>query len=87
MIRSSLSHLLIPWCRSNITPFYFRVILNAYTTCTWNVVHLVKLQHLDLPYYLGLTLTSKQVGLILVCGLPKWSKGLSFRITIFRFLA
>jgi len=62
--------MLIPRCRSNITPFYFRVTLNGYTTCTWNVVHLVKLQHLDLPYYLELTLSSRQVGLILIVDFP-----------------
>jgi hypothetical protein len=59
-----LLHPVTPWCHSNIAPFCSRAILNAYATNTWQTKHLVKLCHLNLPCYLGLTPTSKGVGLI-----------------------
>jgi hypothetical protein len=69
-VRGCLSHLLMCWHRSHIAPFHFFATLNAYATCTWKIMHLVKLQHSDLPQYLGLTSTSRQVGLIFDADFP-----------------
>jgi len=44
--------------------FYSCVVLVTYVTYTWKTTHLVKLRHL--LHYLGLTLTSKRVRLILI---------------------
>jgi hypothetical protein len=60
----------MPWCHSNIASFHFRVALNTYATCTWKIMHLVKLWHLGLHRYLGLTQTSRHVGLILAMNFP-----------------
>ncbi len=49
---------------SNVTLFHFCDTLNAYVTYTWKTMHLAKFQHLDLPHYLALTSTFRQVGLI-----------------------
>jgi hypothetical protein len=65
-----LLHFVTSWCHSNVTLFCFRVVLNAYAICTWRTMHLVKLRHSNLPRYLGLTSTFKQVGLILVANFP-----------------
>jgi hypothetical protein len=58
------------WRCFHITSFYFHAALNAYTTCTWKTTHLVKLWHSNLPHYLGLTPTSRRVGLILAAYFP-----------------
>jgi hypothetical protein len=49
---------------SVVPMFHFCVALNTYATYTWKTMHLVKLQHSSLPRYLGLTSTSKRVGVI-----------------------
>jgi len=65
-----LSHMVTPWCCSIVTPFRYCASLQTYVTCTWKTMHLVKLQHLGLPRSLGLTLTSRWVGLIPIVDFP-----------------
>jgi hypothetical protein len=69
-----LLHPVTPWCCLNIAPFCSHVVLNTYATCTWQTTHLVKLWHSNLPYYLGLTLTFKRVGLISAIDFPSGPK-------------
>jgi hypothetical protein len=38
--------------------------------CYWKTTHLIKIRHLDLPHYLGLTPTFKRVGIIFVTNFP-----------------
>jgi hypothetical protein len=42
----------------------------AINACTWKTMHLVKLQHLDLPNHFGLTSTSRWVELIFLTDFP-----------------
>ncbi len=46
-----------------LLPFHFCTFLNTYTTYTWKITHLVKLQHSKLPYNFGLFSTFGWVGL------------------------
>jgi hypothetical protein len=69
-----LLHPVTPWCCLNIAPLCSHVVLNTYATCTWQTTHLVKLWHSNLPYYLGLTLTFKRVGLISAIDFPSGLK-------------
>jgi hypothetical protein len=48
-------------------------------------MHLVKLQHSNLPHYLGLTLNSKRVGVILVVNFPSGPKPRSLGLPSFVF--
>ncbi len=56
------------------------VVLITYVTCTWKTMHLVKLRHLSLPHYLGLTLTSRQVGLIPTMDFPSGPRPCHLRL-------
>jgi hypothetical protein len=59
----------MPWRHSHV-PFRFCAALNAYAICTWKTMHLVKFRHSNLPHYLGLTLTSRRVGLMTAANFP-----------------
>jgi hypothetical protein len=64
--------------------FHLCAFLNTYTTCTWKTMHLVKLQHSNLPHNLGLFLIFKWVGLQPVAdflnGLRPFHLGLPFLV-------
>jgi hypothetical protein len=62
------------WIRLGIIPslplFRSCVALNTYATCTWKTMHLMKLQHSNLPRNLELFLTFKWMALKLVANFP-----------------
>jgi hypothetical protein len=50
--------------------FHSCASLNTYATYTWKTMHLVKLQHSDLPHNLGIFLIDRWVGLKLAANFP-----------------
>jgi hypothetical protein len=75
----------MPWCHSHVNPFHFCVTLNAYTTCTWKTMHLMKLRHSNLPHYLELTLTSRHVGLMPTTYFPSGPRPCCSKLLTFVF--
>ncbi len=61
------------------------IFKNAYATYIWKTMHLVNFQHSNLLHYLGLTLTSRWVGLIPTTDFPSGRRPCCLRLPTLLF--